>query len=83
MRSSISIPGVFPPTMLDGDVLVDGAIVDNLPTDVLRKDLHADVIISVHLADASFLAKDATGISSIFGRHSKPAQAVTKRSAVL
>ncbi len=68
VRSSISIPGVFPPTMRDGDVLVDGAIVDNLPTDVLRKDLHADVIIAVHLADASFLAKDATGISSIFGR---------------
>ena len=68
VRSSISIPGIFPPTTLGTDVLVDGAIVDNLPTDVLRNDLHADVIIAVHLADASFLVKDATGVSEIFGR---------------
>ena len=30
-------------------ILVDGGIVDNLPTDVLRRDLHADAVIAVHL----------------------------------
>lgn len=37
LRSTVSIPGVFPPVMLDnGDLLVDGGVVNNLPADVLR-----------------------------------------------
>jgi NTE family protein len=62
VRASISIPGVFPPVTDRGDVLVDGAIVDNLPTDVLRNDLHANVVIAVHLSDSPFDAKDGTSL---------------------
>ena len=37
LRASISIPGVFPPVLADdGHVLVDGAILDNLPVDVMK-----------------------------------------------
>jgi NTE family protein len=68
VRASISIPGVFPPVRSNGDILVDGAIVDNLPTDVLRQELHADVVIAVHLTDAAFQSKDASSLASIFGR---------------
>jgi NTE family protein len=68
VRASISIPGVFPPVNDHGDLLVDGAIVDNLPTDVLRNDLHADVVIAVHLSDAPFDAKDGTSLLAIFAR---------------
>lgn len=68
VRASISIPGVFPPVRDHGDLLVDGAIVDNLPTDVLRNDLHADVVIAVHLSDAAFEAKDGTSLLGIFAR---------------
>ena len=39
VRTSISIPGVFSAVRLDGHVFVDGAIVDNLPVDVLRDEL--------------------------------------------
>lgn len=64
VRASISIPGVFPPvTGDDGHALVDGGIVDNLPTDVVRRDLHAQVVIAVHL-EAN--ATDAVDISSVF-----------------
>ena len=50
VRASISIPGVFPPVQgNDGHYLVDGGILDNLPTDVVRRDLHADIVIAVHL----------------------------------
>jgi hypothetical protein len=49
-----------------GDLLVDGAIVDNLPTDVVRNELHADVVIDVHLSDAPFEPKDATSLLGIF-----------------
>ncbi len=68
VRASISIPGVFPPVNKGGDILVDGAIVDNLPTDVLREDMHADVVIAVHLSDAAFAEKDATSLFGIFAR---------------
>ena len=54
VRASISIPGVFPPVQAgNGHYLVDGGILDNLPTDVLRRDLHADIVIAVHLEDAA------------------------------
>ncbi len=37
VRASISIPGLFPPVNAgDGDVLVDGAVMNNLPVDVMR-----------------------------------------------
>jgi NTE family protein len=50
VRASISIPGVFPPVAgADGHMLVDGGILDNLPTDVVRQDLHADVVLAIHL----------------------------------
>jgi NTE family protein len=68
VRASISIPGVFPPVSDGGDLLVDGAIVDNLPTDVLRGELHADVVIAVHLGDAPFEPKDGRSLLGIFAR---------------
>lgn len=37
LRATVSIPGVFPPVVLDnGDLLVDGGVVNNLPADILR-----------------------------------------------
>ncbi|WP_183212353.1 patatin-like phospholipase family protein [Brevundimonas variabilis] len=36
IRASISIPGVMPPVVMDGAVLVDGAVIKNFPTDVMR-----------------------------------------------
>jgi predicted acylesterase/phospholipase RssA len=37
VRSSFSIPGVFPPMRnSDGDVLVDGGVLDNMPVGVMR-----------------------------------------------
>jgi len=68
VRTSISIPGIFSPVRLDSHVFVDGAIVDNLPVDVLRDDLGAQVLIAVHLPDAAFATTDAASLVSVFGR---------------
>ncbi len=38
LRASSAIPGVLPPVMRHGEVHVDGALVDNLPTDVMAAD---------------------------------------------
>jgi NTE family protein len=48
VRASISIPGVFFPKKYRGMTLVDGAVKNNLPTDILNH-MGADVIIAVDL----------------------------------
>jgi NTE family protein len=46
MRASMSIPGVFPPAELDGRILVDGYVVNNVPVEA-AKEMGADIIIVV------------------------------------
>jgi NTE family protein len=68
VRASISIPGIFPPVKYNGHYLVDGAIVDNLPTDIAKTDLNPDVVIAVHLATSDFVESDVHSILGIFSR---------------
>jgi NTE family protein len=49
MRASMSVPGVMSPVEIDGRLLVDGGIANNLPIDEARK-LCADVIIAVDIS---------------------------------
>jgi NTE family protein len=69
VRASISIPGVFPPVQdRQGHYLVDGGILDNLPTGVLKRDLHADTIIAVRLEDAPLTGSDTSSIVGVLDR---------------
>jgi NTE family protein len=69
VRASISIPGVFSPVQgSNGHYLVDGGILDNLPTDVLRNDLHADTVIAVHLEEAATASPDTGSIVAVLNR---------------
>jgi len=69
VRASISIPGVFPPVQArDGHYLVDGGILDNLPTDALKHDLHADVVIAVSVQDSPLTGVDTTSIVGVLNR---------------
>jgi NTE family protein len=36
LRASISLPGILPPVTIGNDVLVDGAVVKNFPSDIMR-----------------------------------------------
>jgi predicted acylesterase/phospholipase RssA len=36
VRASVSIPGIGPPTIEQGEILVDGGLVNNLPVDVMK-----------------------------------------------
>jgi NTE family protein len=67
MRATISIPGVFAPVRLGDNIFVDGGIVDNLPTDVVRK-MGADLVIAVHLQISPASAKDIQGAFAVLGR---------------
>ena len=51
MRATISIPGVMPPVVQNGQVLVDGAVIDNFPTAVMRQ-FNSGPIVGVDMSQA-------------------------------
>lgn len=57
LRASLSLPGVLPPVVEQGHVLVDGALVRNLPVDLVREQ-HDGVTIGVDAAAAEGLEPD-------------------------
>jgi NTE family protein len=67
MRSTMSLPAIFAPVR-DGDrVYVDGALVDNLPTDLVRQ-MGPDVVIAIHLQVAPTTADEIQSLFSVLGR---------------
>jgi NTE family protein len=50
MRASIAIPGILPPIVIDGQVLVDGAVLKNLPAEVMRQ-MHGGPVIGVDMSE--------------------------------
>ena len=36
LRASVAIPGILPPMIEKGEVLVDGGVMNNLPTDIMQ-----------------------------------------------
>ncbi|MCK4674507.1 MAG: patatin-like phospholipase family protein [Gammaproteobacteria bacterium] len=49
MRASMSIPGALPPITIDGSLLVDGGIANNVPIDIIRN-MGADIVIVVDVS---------------------------------
>jgi predicted acylesterase/phospholipase RssA len=50
VRSSVAIPGTFPPIRSeDGHVLVDGGVMNNIPVDVMERLVEGGLIIAVDL----------------------------------
>jgi NTE family protein len=64
LRATMSIPGAFPPVYRDGKVLVDGGLLDNIPTDVMKRDMSPDVIVAV---DIGSRLGDLKSISTLGG----------------
>jgi NTE family protein len=60
MRASMSAPGVFAPVELNGRLLVDGGLAENLPINVARA-MHADILI---VSDVSFPLQPRAGLDS-------------------
>src|SRR5215469_4474796 len=67
MRATMSIPGVFAPVREGDKVFVDGGLVDNLPTDVVRR-MGADVVIGVHLQISKITAQEIQSAFDVLGR---------------
>ncbi|MFA5885307.1 MAG: cyclic nucleotide-binding and patatin-like phospholipase domain-containing protein [Acidimicrobiia bacterium] len=53
IRASFSIPGVFPPVRsADGDLLVDGGVLDNMPVGIMRAEHSGITVITVDVRRA-------------------------------
>jgi NTE family protein len=48
IRASMALPGVFTPEEVDGQVLADGGMVQNIPVETVRS-MNADVVLAVEL----------------------------------
>jgi NTE family protein len=77
IRASMSIPGVFSPMEIDGRLLVDGGIANNLPVDVVR-DMGADLVIAVDVG-GTMLNREQLG--SMFAVTSQVLTILTRRNA--
>jgi NTE family protein len=64
MRASMSVPGAVAPVEIDGRLLVDGGIVNNLPIDEARK-LCADVVIAVNISTPPLKRNEITSALSV------------------
>ena len=65
MRASMSIPSALAPVELDGKLLVDGGVSDNVPVDVARNLCKPDVIIAVDVGAPLAPTSELTSVLSI------------------
>ena len=67
LRATMSLPAVFSPVRRDGQIYVDGGIIDNLPVDVARA-MGADIVIAVHLEVPPIDPKEPLSAFSVLER---------------
>ena len=67
MRASMSVPGAFAATNIDGRLLVDGGISNNLPIDQVRK-MGADIIIAVNISTPMRPPEEVNNVLTITGQ---------------
>jgi NTE family protein len=78
LRATMSVPGIFTPVHDGQHVYVDGGLVNNLPTDVVRQ-MGAEIVIAVHLEVAPV---DAKSIQSVVNVLEQSVRAVISNSEV-
>jgi NTE family protein len=61
--TSMCVPGVAPPIAFEGDLLCDGGVVNNLPTDVMAQ-LERGIIIACNVAALGDMAAPGAGMDA-------------------
>jgi NTE family protein len=64
LRASMSVPGVFSPVSIDGRLLVDGGMANNLPVSVVRE-MGADIVIAVDISTPLLTEEQLTSVLSV------------------
>jgi NTE family protein len=66
LRSTMSLPGFFTPVRWNGNVFVDGGLLDNLPVDV-AKEMGAQITLAIHLQTAPLSATEPLSSLGVLG----------------
>jgi NTE family protein len=64
VRASMSIPAVFAPVKIDGRLLVDGGMANNLPVNIVRE-MGADIVIAVDISSPLLTEEQLTSVLSV------------------
>ncbi len=69
LRATMSLPAIFTPVVSkDGQIFVDGGLMDNMPVDVVKA-MGADIVIAIYLDDSvPFTPKSSQSVFSVLGR---------------
>jgi len=67
MRASMSVPGAVAPAEVDGMLLVDGMLTENLPVATARA-MGADIIIAVNVGTPLLRREELNGIFGVVGQ---------------
>ena len=67
IRASMAVPAAFDPVEIDGRLLVDGGIANNVPVNVAR-DMGAEVLIVVDVGSGLFNRKNITSALDVTGQ---------------
>lgn len=81
LRATMSVPGIFTPVEWEGHVLVDGGLVDNLPTDVARE-MGADVVVAVHFSTPVPPKRQLQSLPNVLTQAVSVAVSVTERESL-
>ncbi len=76
MRASMSVPGMFTPAEIDGRILGDGGLVNNLPVDVVRA-MGAEIVIAVNIG-TPLMSRDQ--LSSVLGYTAQMVNILTEQN---
>lgn len=81
LRASCAIPGVLPPVFRNGEVFVDGAVMNNLPVDIMREqglgeivavDISADDVLRAEVDEYALPSWWHLAWQRLFYRHRRP-----------
>ncbi|MGD2130178.1 MAG: patatin-like phospholipase family protein [Lysobacterales bacterium] len=64
LRASMSVPGVFAPVRINGRLLVDGGMSNNLPVSVVRE-MGADIVIAVDISSPLLKEEDLKSVVNV------------------
>jgi NTE family protein len=67
MRASAAVPGVVEPVIIEGQLLVDGGIANNMPIDVV-KSMGADIVIAVDIGSPLLAKADINDTLDVFNQ---------------
>lgn len=67
IRATMSIPGVLSPVELNGRILADGGLLNNVPTDVVRA-MGADIVIAVDVGNKPADREALNSLTALVGQ---------------